>query len=50
MLALEGIGIDMPAGPSEVFIIANEAAKEIEKQLPKLSTKAHTRESLKSMV
>lgn len=82
MLALETIGIDMPAGPSEVFVIADETAnpayvaadlicdcehgddsagvlvttsekvaqetaKEIEKQLPKLVTEARTRESLK---
>jgi histidinol dehydrogenase len=82
MLALETISIDMPAGPSEVFIIADETAnpayvaadlicdcehgndssgvlvttsekiaeetaKEIEKQLPKLATEIRTRESLK---
>jgi len=82
MLALETIGIDMPAGPSEVFVIADETAnpayvaadlicdcehgddsagvlvttsekvaqetaKEIEKQLPKLATETRTRESLK---
>ncbi len=81
MLALETISIDMPAGPSEVFIIADETAnpayiaadlladgehgqdsacvlittskkvagqtiKEIEKQLPKLSTAARARESI----
>lgn len=83
MLALETISIDMPAGPSEVFVIADETAnpayiaadlicdcehgndssgvlvttsekvaeetaKEIEKQLPMLSTEARTRESLKN--
>jgi histidinol dehydrogenase len=82
MLALETISIDMPAGPSEVFVIADETAnpayiaadlladgehgedsacvlittskevaeqtiKEIEKQLPKLSTEARARESIK---
>jgi histidinol dehydrogenase len=82
MIALETISIDMPAGPSEVFIIADETAnsayiaadlladgehgedsacvlittsqkiaeqtiQEIEKQLPKLSTKAWITESLK---
>jgi histidinol dehydrogenase len=82
LLALETISIDMPAGPSEVFIIADETAKpayiaadlladgehgedsacvlittsqtiaektikEIEKQLPKISTEARARESLK---
>lgn len=81
MLALEKISIDMPAGPSEVFIIADESAnpkfiaadlladgehgedsacvllttsqkvaegtiKEIEKQLPVLSTQERARESL----
>lgn len=82
LLALEKIAIDMPAGPSEVFIIADETAnpkfiaadlladgehgedsacvllttsqkiaekttKEIEAQLPKLSTANRARESLK---
>ncbi len=82
MLALERISIDMPAGPSEVFVIADETAnpeyiaadlladgehgedsacvlittskevaeqtiKEIEKQLPKLSTEARARESIR---
>src|SRR6266568_2022069 len=82
MLALETINIDMPAGPSEVFVIADETAnpayiasdlladgehgedsacvlittskevaeqtiKEVEKQLPKLSTEARARESIK---
>ncbi len=82
MLALETISIDMPAGPSEVFIIADETAnpayvaadlladgehgedsacvlittskevaerttKEIQKQLPKLSTEARARESIR---
>jgi histidinol dehydrogenase len=82
MLALETIGIDMPAGPSEIFIIADETAnpayiaadlladgehgedsscvlittslkiagqtiKEIEKQLPKLSTAARAKESIR---
>ncbi|MFH0773654.1 MAG: histidinol dehydrogenase [bacterium] len=82
MLSLEKISIDMPAGPSEVFIIADETAnpsyiaadlladgehgedsacvlittskkvaeetiKEIERQLPKLSTQVRVRESLK---
>jgi len=81
MIALETISIDMPAGPSEVFIIADETAnpayvaadlladgehgedsacvlittsqkvaeqtiKEIEKQLPLLSTEARARESI----
>lgn len=82
MLALETVSIDMPAGPSEVFIIADETAnpayiaadlladgehgedsacvlittskkvaeqtiKEIEKQLPKLSTQDRARESIR---
>lgn len=82
MLAMETISIDMPAGPSEVFIIADETAnpafiaadlladgehgedsacilittsqkvaektiKEIKKQLPKLSTGARVKKSLK---
>lgn len=82
MKALETISIDMPAGPSEVFVIADKTAnpafiaadlladgehgensacvlittsekvaeqtiKEIEKQLPKLSTEIRTRESIK---
>lgn len=82
MMALETISIDMPAGPSEVFVIADESAnpayiaadlladgehgedsacvlittseevaeqtiKEIEKQLPKLSTESRTRESIR---
>ncbi len=82
MLALETISVDMPAGPSEVFVIADETAnpafiaadlladgehgvdsacvlittsqkiaeqtiKEIKKQLPKLSTEARARESIK---
>ncbi len=82
MLALETVSIDMPAGPSEVFIIADETAnpafiaadlladgehgedsacvlittsqavakqtiKELEKQLPVLSTEARARESLR---
>ncbi len=82
MLALETVSIDMPAGPSEVFIIADDTAnpayiaadlladgehgedsacvlittsyeiaeqtiKEIEKQLPKLSTQKRARESIK---
>lgn len=82
MIALETISIDMPAGPSEVFVIADETAnpayiaadlladgehgedsacvlitmsqkiaeqtiKEIEKQLPQLSTEARARESIK---
>lgn len=82
MIALETISIDMPAGPSEVFIIADETANptfiaadlladgehgedsacvlittskiiaeqtilEIEKQLPKLSTKKRARASIK---
>src|SRR3989344_153453 len=82
MLALETISIDMPAGPSEVFVVADETAnpayiaadlladgehgedsacvlittfqevaeqtiKEIEKQLPKLSTEERARESIK---
>jgi len=82
MLALETISIDMPAGPSEVFVIADETAnpayiaadlladgehgedsacvlittskevaeqtiKEIEKQLPKLTTAARVRESIR---
>lgn len=82
MLALETISIDMPAGPSEVFIITDETAnpayiaadlladgehgedsacvlittskriaeltiREIKKQLPKLSTKARARESIR---
>ncbi len=82
MIALETISIDMPAGPSEVFIIADETAnpkfiaadlladgehgedsacvllttskevaeqtiKEIEQQLPLLSTEARARESIK---
>jgi histidinol dehydrogenase len=82
ILALESISIDMPAGPSEVFVIADETAnpayiaadlladgehgedsacvlittsqevaeqtiKEIEKQLPKLSTEARAREAIK---
>ncbi len=82
MLALETISIDMPAGPSEVFIIADKTAnpayiaadlladgehgedsacvlittsqeiaektiKEIEKQLPQLSTEARARESIR---
>ncbi len=81
ILALEKIAIDMPAGPSEVFIIADETAnpkfiaadlladgehggdsacvllttskeiaeqtiKEIEKQLPALSTQDRAKESL----
>lgn len=81
MLALEKISIDMPAGPSEIFIIADETAnpafvaadlladgehgedsacvlittskkladetaKEIEKQLPNLKTEKFARESL----
>lgn len=81
ILALEKVAIDMPAGPSEVFIIADETAnpkfiasdlladgehgedsacvllttskevakqtiKEIEKQLPTLSTQDRARESL----
>jgi len=82
ILALETISIDMPAGPSEVFVIADETAnpayiaadlladgehgedsacvlittsqeaaeqtiKEIKKQLPRLSTEARARESIK---
>lgn len=82
MFALETISIDMPAGPSEVFIIADETAnpayiaadlladgehgedsacvlittskqiaeqtiKEIEKQLPKISTETRAKESIK---
>jgi histidinol dehydrogenase len=82
MFALETISIDMPAGPSEVFVIADETAnpayiaadlladgehgedsacvlittskqiaeqtiKEIEKQLPKLSTEIRAKESIK---
>lgn len=82
ILALEKVAIDMPAGPSEVFIIADETAnprfiaadlladgehgedsacvllttsqkiaeetvKEIEKQLPKLSTANRAKQSLK---
>lgn len=82
MAALEKISIDMPAGPSEVFIIADDTAnpsyiaadlladgehgedsacvlittsesmaketiREINRQLPKLSTQVRTRESLK---
>ncbi len=82
MLALETISIDMPAGPSEVFIIADRSAspayiaadlladgehgedsacvlittskkvaeqtiKEVQKQLPKLSTEVRARESIK---
>lgn len=82
MLALETISIDMPAGPSEVFIITDKTAnpayiaadlladgehgedsacvlittskevaektiKEVEKQLPKLSTEARARESIR---
>lgn len=82
MIALETISIDMPAGPSEVFVIADETAnpayiaadlladgehgedsacvlittsqevakqtiKEVEKQLPQLSTEARARESIK---
>jgi histidinol dehydrogenase len=82
MIALETISIDMPAGPSEVFVIADETAnpayiasdlladgehgedsacvllttsqriaeetiKEIEKQLPFLSTEERARESLR---
>lgn len=82
MLALETISIDMPAGPSEVFVITDETAnpayiaadlladgehgedsacvlittseriaeltiREIKKQLPKLSTKARARESIR---
>lgn len=82
MLALETISIDMPAGPSEVFIIADETANpayiaadlladgehgedsacilittskevaeqtinEVDKQLPKLSTEARVRKSIK---
>lgn len=82
MVALETISIDMPAGPSEVFVIADETAnpafiasdlladgehgedsacvlvttskniaeqtiKEIEKQLPALSTQSRAKESLK---
>ena len=82
MIALEAISIDMPAGPSEVFIIADETAnpayiaadlladgehgedsacvlittseriaeltiREIKKQLPKLSTEARAKESIK---
>lgn len=82
MLSLETISIDMPAGPSEVFIIADETStpayiaadlladgehgedsscvlittskkiavqtiKEIEKQLPQLSTRTRVEESLK---
>ena len=82
ILALETISIDMPAGPSEVFVIADDTAnpayiaadlladgehgedsacvlittsqevaeqtiKEIKKQLPKLSTEARARESIK---
>ena len=82
MLALETISIDMPAGPSEVFVIADETAnpayiaadlladgehgedsacvlistsqevaeqtiKEVKKQLPKLSTEARARESIR---
>lgn len=82
MLALETISVDMPAGPSEVFVIADETAnpafiaadlladcehgedsacvlittsqkiaeqtiKEIQKQLPKLSTETRARESIK---
>lgn len=81
LLALETVSIDMPAGPSEVFIIADQTAnpafiaadlladgehgedsacvlittskkiaeetiKEIEKQLPKLTTAARARESI----
>src|SRR3989344_3372509 len=82
MLALQTISIDMPAGPSEVFIIADETAnpayvaadlladgehgedsacvlittskkiaqktiKEVEKQLPLLTTESRIRESIK---
>ena len=82
MIALETISIDMPAGPSEVFVIADETAnpayiaadlladgehgedsacvlittsrkvaqktiKEVEKQLPLLTTESRIRESLK---
>lgn len=82
MLALETVSIDMPAGPSEVFVIADETAnpayiaadlladgehgedsacvlittskdvaeqtiKEIEEQLPQLSTEARARESIR---
>lgn len=82
MIALETISIDMPAGPSEVFVIADETAnpayiaadlladgehgedsacvlitisqevaegtiREIQKQLPKLSTEARARESIR---
>lgn len=82
MLAFGTVAIDMPAGPSEIFIIADETAKssyiaadlladgehgvdsacvlvttskeiaektirEVEKQLPKLSTEAKARESIK---
>ncbi len=82
MLALQTVAIDMPAGPSEVFIIADETAnpafiaadlladaehgedsacvlittsqniaektiKEIEKQLPKLSTRERAEKSLR---
>lgn len=81
MLALQTVSIDMPAGPSEVFIIADDSAspqfiaadlladsehgedsacillttskiiaeqtvKELEKQLPNLSTKERARKSL----
>lgn len=81
MLALETISIDIPAGPSEILIIADETAnpayiaadlladgehgedsacvlittskkiadqtiKEIEKQLPRLSTEAQAKESI----
>ncbi len=83
ILALQQISIDMPAGPSEVFIIADESAnpkfiaadlladgehgedsacillttsqkiaeetiKEIEKQLPNLSTEKRARKSLEN--
>lgn len=82
MIALETISIDMPAGPSEVFVIADETANpayiaadlladgehgedsacvlittskeiavqtiiEIRKQLPKLSTQARAKESIR---
>lgn len=82
MLALEIISIDMPAGPSEVFVIADETAnpafiaadlladgehgedsacvlittsqevaeqtiRELERQLPALSTEARAKESLR---